>query len=87
MTPKLFLLASLYVAQFIPTTFFIQVVPVLMRQQKMSLEQIGLLGLLVIPSAFKFLWSPLIDRYRLRSLGQYRGWIILFQCLLIATMI
>jgi MFS family permease len=82
---KLLILASLYVAQFLPTTFFIQVVPVLMRQQKMSLEQIGLLGFLVIPSALKFLWSPLIDRYRLRGLGHYRGWILLFHGLLIAT--
>lgn len=87
MTPKLLVLASLYIAQFIPTTFFIQVVPILMRQQKMSLEQIGLLGFLIIPSALKFLWSPLIDRYRLRNLGQYRGWIVLFQFLLIATII
>ncbi|GAB1537716.1 MFS transporter [Scytonema sp. NUACC21] len=57
-----------------------------MRQQNMSLDAIGFLGLLVIPSGFKFLWSPLIDRYHLGRLGHYRGWIICFQLLLTSTL-
>lgn len=87
MSAKLILLASLYISQYIPTTFFIQTVPVLMRQQNMSLGAIGFLGFLVIPSALKFLWSPLVDRYRLPRLGHYRGWIICFQSLVIATLL
>jgi MFS family permease len=55
-----------------------------MRQQNMSLEVIGFLGFLILPSGLKFLWSPLIDRYRIGNLGHYRGWIICFQLLLIA---
>ncbi|WP_460200169.1 MFS transporter [Scytonema sp. NUACC21] len=86
MRPKLVLLATLYISQFIPTTFFIQTLPVFMRQQNMSLDAIGFLGLLVIPSGFKFLWSPLIDRYHLGRLGHYRGWIICFQLLLTSTL-
>jgi MFS transporter, PAT family, beta-lactamase induction signal transducer AmpG len=84
---KLLLLASLYISQYLPTTFFIQTVPVLMRQQNLSLGAIGFLGFLVIPSASKFLWSPLVDRYRLPGLGHYRGWIISFQSLLIVTLL
>ena len=87
LSAKLILLAALYISQYIPTTFFIQTVPVLMRQQKMSLGMIGFLGFLVIPSALKFLWSPLVDRYRLPGLGHYRGWIICFQSLLIVTLV
>ncbi|MEA5549542.1 MFS transporter [Anabaena cylindrica UHCC 0172] len=86
MFSKLILLATLYTSQFIPTTFFIQALPVFMRQQKMSLNVIGFLGLLILPSGLKFLWSPLIDRYRLGKLGHYRGWIICFQLLLALTM-
>lgn len=82
MLSKLILLAALYTAQFIPTTFFIQTVPIFMRQQNMSLDAIGFLSFLILPSALKFLWSPLIDHYRLPKLGHYRGWIILFQLLL-----
>ena len=79
---KLILLAALYTAQFIPTTFFIQTVPIFMRQQNMSLDAIGFLSFLILPSALKFLWSPFIDRYSLPKLGHYRGWIIFFQLLL-----
>ncbi|QFS52460.1 MFS transporter [Nostoc sphaeroides] len=86
MFSKLILLATLYTSQFIPTTFFIQALPVFMRQQKMSLNVIGFLGLLILPPGLKFLWSPLIDRYRLGKLGHYRGWIICFQLLLTLTM-
>ncbi|WP_414619659.1 MFS transporter [Calothrix sp. CCY 0018] len=82
MFSKLILLAALYTAQFIPTTFFIQTVPIFMRQQNMSLDAIGFLSFLILPSALKFLWSPFIDRYRLPKLGHYRGWIIVFQLLL-----
>lgn len=82
MFSKLILLATIYTSQFIPATFFIQALPVFMRQQKMSLNVIGFLGLLILPSGLKFLWSPLIDRYRLGKLGYYRGWIICFQLLL-----
>ncbi|TFI53294.1 MFS transporter [Mastigocladus laminosus UU774] len=81
---KLILLATLYISQFIPTTFFIQALPVFMRQQNMSLNVIGFLGFLILPSGLKFLWSPLIDRYRIGNLGHYRGWIICFQLLLAA---
>ncbi|MFB2833067.1 MFS transporter [Floridanema evergladense] len=87
MKTKLILLASLYISQYIPTTFFIQTVPVLMRQQNMSLGAIGFLGFLIVPSALKFLWSPLVDRYRLPGLGHYRGWIIGFQSLSIVTLL
>lgn len=87
MFSKQILLATLYISQFIPTTFFIQALPVFMRQQKMSLDVIGFLGLLILPSGLKFLWSPFIDRYHLGKLGHYRGWIICFQLLLISTML
>ncbi|MGJ5674594.1 MAG: MFS transporter [Nostochopsis sp.] len=79
---KWILLATLYTTQFIPTTFFLQALPVFMRQQNMSLDVIGFLGFLILPSGLKFLWSPLIDRYRIGNLGHYRGWIICFQLML-----
>ena len=82
MLSKLILLAALYTAQFLPTTFFIQTVPIFMRQQNMSLDAIGFLSFLILPSALKFLWSPFIDRYHIPKLGHYRGWIIVFQLLL-----
>ncbi|HOW42012.1 MAG TPA: MFS transporter, partial [Bacteroidales bacterium] len=54
-------LFSLYIAQSIPMSFFSTVIPVIMRQEKYSLESIGLLQLVKLPWIFKFLWAPLID--------------------------
>ena len=76
---KMGLLGSLYVAQHIPLTFVYDAMPVFLRQQNVSLRTLGLLQLLALPLVFKFLWSPLIDRYGVTRWGHYRFWILCFQ--------
>ncbi|MEM9267105.1 MAG: MFS transporter [Cyanobacteria bacterium P01_F01_bin.13] len=76
---KMGLLGSLYVAQHIPLTFVYEALPVFLRQQNVSLRTLGLLQLLALPLVFKFLWSPLIDRYGITRWGHYRVWILFFQ--------
>lgn len=76
---KFGLLGSLYLSQFMPFWFLSQALPVLLRQQGMPLEAIGLLPLVAVAVTFKFLWSPLIDRYSYARWGHYRFWIIFFQ--------
>ena len=76
---KMGLLGSLYVAQHIPLTFVYEAMPVFLRQQNVSLKTLGLLQLLALPLVFKFLWSPLIDRYGVTRWGHYRFWILCFQ--------
>lgn len=78
---KFGLLGSLYLSQSIPFLFLYQALPVILRQQGLSLAAIGLLPLIVLPITLKFLWSPLIDRYSFTSLGHYRFWIIFLQLL------
>jgi PAT family beta-lactamase induction signal transducer AmpG len=46
---------------------------------------IGLLSLVGQPYLFKFLWSPLMDRYVPWFLGRRRGWILLTQISLLFT--
>lgn len=79
---KWLLLASLYVAQFLPVAFFGQTIPVFLRQQGFSLELIGLTSLLGLPWMLKVLWSPLIDRYGWTKWGHYKFWIVLMQSLM-----
>ncbi|MDJ0569892.1 MAG: MFS transporter [Pleurocapsa sp. MO_192.B19] len=79
---KWVLLASLYVAQFLPVAFFGQTLPVFLRQQGISLELIGLTSLLSLPWTLKVLWSPLIDRYGWTRWGHYKFWIVLMQSLM-----
>jgi predicted MFS family arabinose efflux permease len=68
-------LFSLYIAQSIPMSFFSTVVPVIMRQEKYSLQSIGLMQLVKLPWIIKFLWAPLIDN-KARTSGQLRSWIL-----------
>lgn len=75
------LLTSLYFAQGLPFGFFTQAFPVILRQRGHSLDEIGLAGLLNLPWALKFLWSPLVDRWQGSPLGARRGWIVPLQLL------
>lgn len=50
-----------------------------------SLLFIGTLSLVQQPYVFKFLWSPLFDKYSLPFLGRRRGWILLLQLCLMAS--
>ncbi|MEM9809236.1 MAG: MFS transporter, partial [Cyanobacteria bacterium P01_D01_bin.56] len=84
-TNKLALLSSLYISQYISLMFFVQAIPVFMREQGASLESIGLIYLLALPILLKVLWSPLIDRYGYTRWGHYRFWIVVFQLLLAAV--
>ena len=52
---RLGLLLGLYFSQGLPFGFFVQGLPVLMREDGISLEAIGLSSLLAIPWAAKFL--------------------------------
>lgn len=71
---KLGLLACLYLSQGLPYGFFTQGLPALLRQRGMSVEKIGLMSLLFLPWALKFLWAPLIDRF-----GRRKTWIVPLQ--------
>lgn len=54
-----------------------------MKNEGVDLTQIGLVSLLGLPYVLKFLWSPLLDRYRLPFLGRRKGWMAFFQILIV----
>jgi len=55
-----------------------------LRKSGISLSTIGALSLLYTPYAFKFLWSPFMDRYTPPFLGRRRGWALITQVGLMA---
>ncbi len=46
---------------------------------------IGILSYVALPYLFKFLWAPFIDRFPLPILGRRRGWVLVMQAALAAT--
>lgn len=58
-------------------------------EEKVSLATIGVLSWIGLAYAFKFLWSPLVDRTRpplFARLGRRRSWLVLCQLLIAATL-
>lgn len=83
---KYVLLGSLWFTQMVPMGFLLTGVPTILRQQGRSLEEIGLVGLVALPWALKFLWAPVVDIYGSRRFGHYRSWIVLLQSLLVLAL-
>lgn len=77
----------LYLAHALPLYFFNVALPAILRSQGVDLRWIGMLALLYIPWAFKFIWAPLVDRHYLHALGRRRTWLWLTQAALVAGLV
>jgi len=62
----------------LPLYLLLQLVPAWLRDSGVSLAEIGLFALVGLPYTWKFLWAPLMDRWRL-PLGLRRGWMLFAQ--------
>ena len=54
---------------------------------QVSLTTIGFLGLVALPYNLKFLWAPLLDRFVPLRLGRRRGWLVIAQVSLAASVV
>jgi PAT family beta-lactamase induction signal transducer AmpG len=69
----------------LPLWLLINLVPAWLRSEGLDLKTIGFFTLVQAPYTWKFLWSPLVDRYALPLLGRRRGWMLAMQVGLLAT--
>ncbi|MCV9877780.1 muropeptide MFS transporter AmpG [Brenneria izbisi] len=58
-----------------------------MTVENVDLKTIGFFSLVGQAYVFKFLWSPVMDRYTPPFLGRRRGWLLLCQLLLIVAIV
>ncbi|MCF6200206.1 MAG: AmpG family muropeptide MFS transporter [Hyphomicrobiaceae bacterium] len=70
----------------LPLYFLLQLVPAWLRREGVDLTSIGFIGLALLPYSWKFLWSPLLDRFSLPSIGRRRTWMLASQLLLLGAM-
>lgn len=69
----------------LPLYVLIQLVPAWLRTEGVGLAEIGFFALIQFPYTWKFLWAPLMDRFTLPFLGHRRGWMLLTQLALFAS--
>lgn len=69
----------------LPLFVLLSLLPAWLKSEGVDLKAIGLLALVQLPFNWKFLWSPLLDRYALPLLGRRRSWMLLMQTLLLLT--
>lgn len=63
----------------LPLYVLYTLLPAWLRAEGISLKDIGLFSLIGLPYAWKFLWAPLMERYRPPFLGHRRGWLLTLQ--------
>ena len=68
----------------LPLFILISLLPAWLRSSGLDLKAMGLVALSQLPFTWKFLWAPLFDRFTF-SMGRRRGWLIIFQILLLLT--
>lgn len=77
-------LAALGFASGLPLALVFATLQAWMTDLNITVATIGVVvGLVKFPYAFKFVWSPLMDRFVPPFLGRRRGWLLIMQVLLV----
>lgn len=58
-----------------------------MTDEGVDLTSIGMVSLIGFPYVIKFLWAPLLDRYQLPFFSRRKGWMFLFQILIVISIL
>jgi PAT family beta-lactamase induction signal transducer AmpG len=69
----------------LPLLLTLSVLQAWMQEAGVDLTVIGIMALVGLPYTAKFLWAPLLDRFTLPRLGRRRGWLLVIQLALIAS--
>jgi PAT family beta-lactamase induction signal transducer AmpG len=60
----------------LPLFLIFNLLPAWLKTEGLNLKIIGAFALIQIPYTWKFVWSPLLDRYSFPLLGRRRGWML-----------
>lgn len=69
----------------LPLFILYQLVPAWLRSEGVGLKEIGFFALVGIPYTWKFVWSPLMDRYAPSTMGRRRSWMLITQVLMLIS--
>ncbi len=81
------LFLSLYITQYVGIYFFTEAFVVILRKNGVSLQNLGFIYMLGLFWVIRFLWAPLIDKFKLSKKSHYKTWIGLFQSLMVLSLL
>jgi len=84
---KMLTILFLGLASGIPLGIVLTVLQAWMTKSGIDLKTIGLAVLVQMPYTWKFVWSPLMDRFVPPFLGRRRGWMLISQVLMIVSIV
>ena len=68
----------------LPLFIIVSLLPAWLMDSGLELKAIALFSFIQLPYVLKFLWAPLFDGFSF-SMGRRKGWLIIFQVLLLAS--
>jgi len=69
----------------LPLYLLLNLLPAWLRTEGVDLKTIGFFALIQFPYTWKFLWSPLLDRFSIPGFGRRRGWMLVTQLALLVV--
>jgi MFS transporter, PAT family, beta-lactamase induction signal transducer AmpG len=87
LTRKMLTILFLGLASGIPLGIVLTVLQAWMTTSGIDLKTVGLAVLVQMPYTWKFVWSPLMDRFVPPFLGRRRGWMLISQVTMIVSII
>ncbi|HSG66512.1 MAG TPA: AmpG family muropeptide MFS transporter [Gammaproteobacteria bacterium] len=85
LAPRLWIAGAMGFASGLPLLLTLTVLQAWLTDSGVSLTAIGFAGLVGLPYTVKFLWAPLLDRFKPLGLGRRRSWLLIFQLCLAAS--
>ena len=87
LTRKMLTILFLGLASGIPLGIVLTVLQAWMTKSGIDLKTVGLAVLVQMPYTWKFVWSPLMDRFVPPFLGRRRGWMLVSQLLMLVSIV
>ncbi len=84
-SPRMLVALAMGFSSGLPLLLTLSLLQAWLQQKGVDLTLIGLVTLVGLPYTFKFLWAPLMDRWTPPFLGRRRGWLLITQVLLMAS--
>jgi PAT family beta-lactamase induction signal transducer AmpG len=84
---KMLTILFLGLASGVPLGIVLTVLQAWMTKSGIDLKMVGLAVLVQMPYTWKFIWSPLMDRFVPPFLGRRRGWMLISQVLMIVSIV